>query len=531
MAKFRIKGMGLAYMDELKKTEVLDAFCELIDNAADAQATEIRIEYGQNRYGEGYITVSDDGIGMSKETLTKVGSDYKCHIQTSDNPIGIRGMGMKNALIRLANYNDNGDTGRVQLATETGNGRRQRLDWVIARKESLIESIDVDSWPIGDDTSSFKHGHGTRIRLSNCELISKRVWNKIKHFIAKTYAKRISEGLNILISTDGGQNFDRVAAADPLYLHILGDDINTPGVYVKNGIVFHVTEPVFVNINNHREMHSIRMVSVFFSPQNDSWERNHYVCKIGNLIYEDKAQERNAGIYAMYGGRLINLGGNVVNMIGRDVFFAGQRNMRVCLFITPETIDIFDVPSNKNQGIKNLADEKSDRQTNNYVMKELTNSEGKAYGIVDWIRTLYNCMAKVETTLRDTTSTVEECGVSVTEEYMENVFTNHGITDKRKLNNKPVSVKRLDKEERMVQSGFTPITENPIIIRKLDNNRCDVSFKENILPIGIDKAFTSDVCSLLMDGRYKLTQRVAVDLAFKIAMLQRSEEVPQNNPG
>lgn len=103
MAKIRIKGMGLAYMDELKKTEVLDAFCELIDNAIDASASEIRMEYGQNRYGEAYIVVEDNGVGMSKDTLVKVGSDYKCHISLGENTIGIRGMGMKNALIRLAN--------------------------------------------------------------------------------------------------------------------------------------------------------------------------------------------------------------------------------------------------------------------------------------------------------------------------------------------------------------------------------------------------------------------------------------------
>ena len=527
MAKIRIKGMGLAYMDELKKTEVLDAFCELIDNAIDASASEIRMEYGQNRYGEAYIVVEDNGVCMSKDTLVKVGSDYKCHISLGENTIGIRGMGMKNALIRLANYNNMGDTGRVQLATETGNGRRQRLDWVIARKESLIENIDVDSWPLGEDASAFKMGHGTRIKLSNCELISKRVWNKIKHIVAKTYAKRINDGLRILISTDGGQNFDLVSAADPLYLNILGDDINNPGFHVKNGIMFHVSEPKFTNINNPKDKFTLRMVSVFFSPQNDSWERNHYVCKIGSNIYEDKAQERNAGIYAMYGDRLINLGGNIVNMIGRDVFFAGQRNMRVGLFITPEIIDIFDVPSNKNEGIKNLADDKSDRQTNNYVMRELTNQDGKPFGIVDWIRTLYNCMAKVETALRETDMLIEEGGINVAEEYIHNTFMNKGIMDKRKLNTAPVTVKRLAKEERMIQQGFTPITENPIIIRKLDDNRCDVTFKENILPVGINKEYVSGICSILMDSRYKLKQRVAQDLAFKIAMLQRDEVITE----
>lgn len=57
-----------AFGEDLVTNDVV-AIIELVKNSYDAYAFSVEIEFGQDKNGEKYIVISDDGLGMSKETI------------------------------------------------------------------------------------------------------------------------------------------------------------------------------------------------------------------------------------------------------------------------------------------------------------------------------------------------------------------------------------------------------------------------------------------------------------------------------
>lgn len=191
-----------------------NAIAELIDNAIQAGAEEVRVDLGAKR-SEGpagpKVVVLDNGCGMNSATLRQAlrfGGSTRFNDRKG---IGRFGMGLPNASLSQAR--------RLDVYTWQ-RGKRPLHSYLdvdeIARGHlRLVPPPRRTRWPSSVD--GWSKGNGTLVEWSRCDRLDNKrastVARKLIPFIGRVFRYFIWDGIRIVV------NGEMVQAVDPLYLH------------------------------------------------------------------------------------------------------------------------------------------------------------------------------------------------------------------------------------------------------------------------------------------------------------------------
>lgn len=337
--KIDMQEFPIAYLRLVKETTTItDSITEFIDDGIDAGATLINLNYDFESHNLKY---EDNGCGMSYEKLVKYATKVFTHMETDSNVksrIGIKGVGSKNALLKLANTSDINHPSYVTWQTSTGDDVISNLAWKLCEYDDCIKNTIVYS---NENHSKFR---GTMITIENCIDITNSRLNCIANQISKTYGEFLSNGIDIRINGASLKGFD------PMYLNILGDKINYEGLHLINGFCYIVRKKKMRNSKG--EMVDVRYVGLFM-PRKGKSKNDKSPFDIYKHISDDGGQ-RFSGIYSTYNRRYIENGDNTIRMIEKNSNGGGVGRTRMLILIDEKNQDIFGVKSNKSNGIINL---------------------------------------------------------------------------------------------------------------------------------------------------------------------------------
>lgn len=317
-----------------------EGLLEFIDNPLDKNAENIYVNYD---FDEDYIKIYNDGlpfsnlenylhefIGVFKHNIGDIGSMNQGSKQAAacilDNKIGVMRIFSP---FKEKNYCMYGEIRFNTLNKETS----------IESKSEVLLYDHVDFKAFNNKYGIKKSG--VTFILEHLKEETKSNINKLEKECAKRYGKRnLKKNINIYIQDK------KVIFEDPLFLKILGDDINKDGFHIKDNIVFLVQTHCF---SYKEEKRQFKTVLTFISRKkyNDVHDIPGYVKML-----------KHVGIYTFLGDRLMDCGGNLSDMFGDDFdsFLGnsgGTDRVRMGIFCDGNA-DIFNISSNKTQGIKKL---------------------------------------------------------------------------------------------------------------------------------------------------------------------------------
>lgn len=317
-----------------------EGLLEFIDNPLDKNAKNIYVNYD---FDENYIKIYNDGLPFSnlEDYLHEFIGTFKHNI----GDIGSMSQGSKQAAACILD-NKIGIMRIFSPCPEKNYCMYGEIRFNTLNKETSIESktniLLYDH--IDFKTFNNKYGikkNGVTFILEHLKEETKSNIDKLEKECAKRYGKRnLKNNTNIYIQDK------KVIYEDPLYLKVLGDDINNEGFHIKDGIVFLVHTHYFKYKGENRQF---KTVLTYIT-------RNKY--KTVNDIPDFVKMLNHVGIYTFLGDRLMDCGGNLSTMFGTDFdsFLGnsgGTDRVRMGIFCDGNA-DIFQISSNKTQGIKNL---------------------------------------------------------------------------------------------------------------------------------------------------------------------------------
>jgi hypothetical protein len=189
-----------------------EAIADLVDNSIDAEAGRVSIRV-QQRSGLPYISIADDGLGMSKEVLDQAMRLGSLTSRDLNSDLGKFGMGLVTASLSVAK--------KCYVITRTEEGcwsSAWDVDEVVARNafvkhldSATKEEIEILGQEIGNDSS------GTLVILTNCDNLSNRNMSafasRLKSHIGRVHRYFIQSGKEFRI------NDEIVSPIDPLQLN------------------------------------------------------------------------------------------------------------------------------------------------------------------------------------------------------------------------------------------------------------------------------------------------------------------------
>lgn len=187
-----------------------EAIAELVDNAIQAAAREIHIEFDAESADDPVsVNVVDNGSGMDATTLRQAlrfGGSTRFNDRSG---IGRYGMGLPNASLSQARRLDVFTWRRGQKPLHT----YLDVDEIAAGKLRLVPVPQRSGWPAS--VNGWSKGSGTFIKWSNCDRLDHKrtstLVRKLAPFLGRVFRYFIWDGLQIRI------NGEPVAAVDPLY--------------------------------------------------------------------------------------------------------------------------------------------------------------------------------------------------------------------------------------------------------------------------------------------------------------------------
>lgn len=356
----------LSYVQKAK--EMLtpsQALQELIDNAVDANAKNISIEYCA---ATRTLKVTDDGHGFTEEALDKYFRKIRTHITTDSDAsytIGGGGWGGFDALCKLSHYEDcEKKVSRAVVTSYQGDVKHTSI-WYLTDSEEILSNVERaynTPMPIG------QFRRGVEIEITNCYPFSKQQWETFKTEASKVYSLILNK-INLEIN-DGGfkKNYrfsimERIKPADKMYLNVLGDKINNDGFYLCDNLFIYNVR-TFTAKSLEKEI-SFKAVNLF----------------IPNTLVPKGDTASDGGVYVIKAGkRYINMGNNYSRMWNLSSQSAAVSQRRVLLLIdTQEQADLFEIKGNKGAGITNLCE--------NQNLKEYRTKEGNT--LYDALKSFY----------------------------------------------------------------------------------------------------------------------------------------------
>ena len=189
-----------------------NAIAELVDNAVQAGAREVHVEFRAGPPGEPnrvQVTVLDNGSGMDATTLRQAlrfGGSTRFNDRRG---IGRYGMGLPNASLSQAR----------RLDVYTWQGSRKPLhsyldvDEISQGAQQFVPAPRRTRWPAS--VNGWSDGSGTLVEWSRCDRLDNKrtstLARKLTPFIGRVFRYFIWDGVRIVI------NGEQVEAVDPLY--------------------------------------------------------------------------------------------------------------------------------------------------------------------------------------------------------------------------------------------------------------------------------------------------------------------------
>jgi hypothetical protein len=274
------------------------AFSELVDNALDAGATEIRIEFNQKSAS---LSIQDNGKGMSAEDLINAMNLGSYQIYSQEE-VGYFGSGMKTAAMNLIE-----EEGSVIIQT--------------SNDKSFSEVL----WHPRKD---FLHYEGPKTYTNNVLGIGTKITlNKVVRFQLPTLKRYLGAMFYPSLKTATVKIFvneAEIIGTDPLYR----DSEKTLKNYVTAKVLNHAIKIEAVMLHSEQEKHS--------------WDALE-----GKEKEEGRFAYAKGGAYVNYGGRYIELGGMLGVLTNHPKF----TTFRFEFTIPKELTEAFDVKFNKTQGL------------------------------------------------------------------------------------------------------------------------------------------------------------------------------------
>lgn len=345
--KITMKGMDVQYISLIHESvSVCDAVKEFVDNAIDAKAKNISL-----LYEDGLLEIIDDAPMGMVDSLEIFAQNYKSHIASNKNTIGIKGVGAKDAMLRLADFFKKGSI----ITIITSNGKKaKKLTWHLCEKTDSINSVYIDE--LEDVTTC-----GTHIIITNPCSVDNRVIAKVRKSLSYTYSYKMKfEGIKIKIKGGVNDSSSVVEPMDFFYLDKLFgkngehlDRISKNGNFECDGVFFIVRQNTFKK-NGYNEYISIPTIQIFLS---DAAERNDY--DDGADAYDD------AKFGALFNGRFISKEStSEQNEFVKALNRGGAWRCRTVIIVNDDTYELLSGKSNKSNGIIPLK--------NNHLLKDYT---------------------------------------------------------------------------------------------------------------------------------------------------------------
>ena len=197
-------------------TNIATALAELIDNAFEAEATSVRIDFGRTSTGEIEVSIVDDGRGM-KPTILELALQFGGTTRFNSRAgAGRFGMGLPNSSLSQAR--------RVEVVswTSTRSGWTSYLD-VDEVSAGKLRSIPK---PWRTTTSFCTTPSGTSVTWKKCDRIifkNERIFlAKIRKSLGRLFRKKIWAGKRIFVGDE------KVVPVDPLFLQTDDSQYGTP---------------------------------------------------------------------------------------------------------------------------------------------------------------------------------------------------------------------------------------------------------------------------------------------------------------
>jgi len=272
------------------------ALCEHVDNAIEADASEIRIYFRQTGKKGDYqldAAVYDNGRGMEPNVL-KVATSFGGSMSFNNrNGIGRFGMGMKTAalsmspMMELYSWQEPGAIYNMILDVEAvGKDRSNAVNlpdptlntelrgelaelfvkpmgWPTDQNEQELFAVDLD------DLRERLGGHGTIVYMPACDRLSSRKARTLgEHAVsemARIYRRAISGGLRLYV------NNRRVAAVDPTYSMPDARHVKmlAPGVTTMSRLV--LSRPIDIPITENDPSRTAQIVTKVFRLPIEDW--------------------------------------------------------------------------------------------------------------------------------------------------------------------------------------------------------------------------------------------------------------------
>lgn len=280
---------------------VYTAIPELIDNAIDAEASKIDIEY---KPLEKTLWIEDNGKGMSFEKL-KESMDIGCNREYNDTEIGYFGVGMKSACLNLVDFDvedhcieiisSDGKT----ISTATWSPIQHPLDYGIKQEPSLS---------------------GNKFTTIKIEGVIKFQEAKLKKELGVFYYPILNCN-NLAITVNG----DKIFPNDPLYRTSNNTKQNSFYANVKGQLI------------------KIDAVALDANQVKHSWDD----------VRNSGFTMEKSGVYVVYGGRYIEYGGT----LGLKVLHNSDNRTRIEFTVPKDLTSIFNVKFNKTKGMNIIDDD------------------------------------------------------------------------------------------------------------------------------------------------------------------------------
>ncbi len=191
-----------------------EAVADLVDNSIDAEAHNVSIRV-QQRGGLPYISIADNGLGMSRDVLDQAMRLGSLTSRDLNSDLGKFGMGLVTASLSIAR--------KCHVITRTEEGcwsSAWDVDEVIAKNAFLKhldaatkEEVEMLSQEIGRDPN------GTLVILTNCDNLSNRNMSafasRLKNHIGRVHRYFIQAGREFRINDESVNPLDPLQLNDP----------------------------------------------------------------------------------------------------------------------------------------------------------------------------------------------------------------------------------------------------------------------------------------------------------------------------
>lgn len=329
----KMKGMDEQYIVMLQEhTSICDATAEFGDNAIDAKATEVKYTYDGDR-----LVVADNGKGMV-DKLEDFATNYKTHLSVGDNTIGIKGVGGKDAILRISDYFGKGSV--VTIITSNGT-RTRRLTWVLSKKEHQINDISICDM---DEVMP----SGTTITITN-PLVDNRILAKVENGFSYTYSYKIQfEGIKILFNTTSAKgSLHEIKPNDEFCLKkLIGEHgefahrLNENCEHYEDGVFFVVRQNKFQNASH--EVINVPNILIYIADE-----------KLANMEGTEKDAYCGQKFGALYNGRYITNSSSSIKVHYPTCTNTGGtwRIRNIVIISSHKAYELFSGKSNKSKGI------------------------------------------------------------------------------------------------------------------------------------------------------------------------------------